>query len=267
MNIIPIKQEISDGFNNMEMTISWGGCADLDNNWKSKEISSAFSRIYFIKDGEGLLKCKGKEIVLRAGYMYLIPIGLKFAYSCNDKMTQIFFHINMHKGVGGDFLRSCGEIKEIYVGDKMIDMVEKSVSADTYFDIMRIKKILYESIDMCLENEEGDSLMPHNSPFVSEVIKYININLSIKLKAEDIAAHFSVSRSTLCRRFKKETGVTLHDYIEDLVFYWVEKMVVEERYSISQISDMTGFCDQFYFSKRFMMRFGKSPANYRKEHS
>lgn len=118
-----------------------------------------------------------------------------------------------------------------------------------------------------IEDEHSESLLPHRSELIGEVLKYVNINLSMKLRTEDIAEHFSVSRSTLNRRFKKEMGTSLHNYIEDLVFYWAEKMIVEEKYSLSQISDMIGFCDQFYFSKRFMLRYGKSPLNYRKEHS
>ncbi len=267
MNIILLKQEVSDGFSNMEMTISWGGYAELDSQWCSNDITSAFSRLYFIKDGEGLLQYKDKEIKLRPGYMYLIPIGLKFSYSCDDKMTQIYFHINMHKGTGGDFLRCLNGIKEVYAGSEMINKAERFImSADNYSDIIKLKELLYKCVDMCMEDEKTDSIIPHRSPFVSEVIKYINIHLSMKLRAEDIAEHFSVSRSTLCRQFKKETGVTLHSYIEDLVLYWAEKMIVEERYSISQISDMTGFCDQFYFSRRFMKCFGDSPSAYRKKH-
>ena len=149
----------------------------------------------------------------------------------------------------------------------MINKAERFIiSADNYSDIIKLKELLYKCVDMCMEDEKTDSIIPHRSPFVSEVIKYINIHLSMKLRGEDIAEHFSVSRSTLCRQFKKETGVTLHSYIEDLVLYWAEKMIVEERYSISQISDMTGFCDQFYFSRRFMKCFGDSPSAYRKKH-
>lgn len=267
MNIIPIKQEMSDGFNNTEITVSWGGYAEADAAWYGKNVCASFSRIYYIKDGSANLHCRNKKITMKSGYMYLIPIGLKFSHECPDKMTQVFFHINMHKGGSGDFLRNVNEIKEIYVGDEIIKQAEEYISSETYADIVGIKRFLYESVMKFIEDEHSESLLPHRSELIGEVLKYVNINLSMKLRTEDIAEHFSVSRSTLNRRFKKEMGTSLHNYIEDLVFYWAEKMIVEEKYSLSQISDMIGFCDQFYFSKRFMLRYGKSPLNYRKEHS
>ena len=266
MNLIPIKQETTNGFNNAEITISWGGYAELDNLWRHDDVCSSFSRVYFIKDGEGILRYGNCEIKMKSGYAYLIPIGLKFSYECDEKMTQIFFHINMHKGVNGDLLRCCGKIKEVYVGKEIIAVAESIVSAETYFDIINAKKLLYKCISMCLADERTESLMPHHSSFIDDELKYINANLSMKLKSEEIAEHFMVSRSTLYRRFKSEMGITLHSYIEDSVFYWAERMIVEERYSISQISDMVGFCDQFYFSKRFMERFDHSPVRYRKTH-
>lgn len=267
MNVVPIKQELSDGFNNTEITVSWGGYAEADNSWCAKNVCSSFSRIYYIKDGGGALYCKGKKITMKPGYMYLIPIGLKFSYECDESMTQIFYHINMHKGGGSDFLRGLNEIRELFVGDSVTEKAERYISAEAYADIIGLKQLLYECVCNCLEGEMQESLHPHRSELVSEVIKYININLSMKLRAESIAEYFSVSRSTLNRQFKKEMGMTLHSYIEDLVLYWAEKMIVEEKYSVSQISDMVGFCDQFYFSRRFMQRYGKSPLNYRREHS
>ena len=267
MNLIPIKQEITDGFNSTEITISWGGYAEVDSaGWRHNDVCSSFSRVYFIKDGCGNIRYGDTNIKLRAGYMYLIPIGLKFSYSCDDKMTQIFFHINMYNGVRGDLLRCCDCVKEAYAGDEMIDTAQKAILSETFFDVIEIKKLLYTGIRMCLEKDDTDRLLPRHSVFVGDVIKYVNANLSMKLRTEDIAERFSVSRSTLCRRFKEEMGVTLRSYIEDSVFYWAEKMLVEERYSIGQISDMVGFCDQFHFSKRFMARFDQSPANYRRLH-
>lgn len=190
MNIISIEQEAVDCFNNMEMTISWGGYAELDENWHRSDMCSAFSRIYFIKDGGGIVECNGEETILKPGYMYIIPIGVTFSYRCPDRMTQIFFHVNMSKGAGGDFLYNYKNVKEIYVGEKLVDEAERAASAETYFDIMSAKKLLYKCVGMCLENDGTDSLTPYKSPFVSDVIKYININLSINLKAEEIAEHF-----------------------------------------------------------------------------
>ena len=43
------------------------------------------------------------------------------------------------------------------------------------------------------------------------------------------------------------------------------QMIAEGQYSLNAISNRFGFCDQFYFSRRFRQWAGKTPSQYRKE--
>ena len=98
---------------------------------------------------------------------------------------------------------------------------------------------------------------------VERTIDYIQKHLSIQLNIPLLSKRLYISESTLTKQFKNEVGITISKYIDDLVFYKAQCMLVKSNKSISQISDELGFCDQFYFSRRFTMKFRESPQKYR----
>jgi AraC-like DNA-binding protein len=103
------------------------------------------------------------------------------------------------------------------------------------------------------------------SPVVQSTIDYIQLNLSLKLTSTYLAERLFISESTLCKKFRKEVGITIGKYIDDLIFFNAEKMLVKSDWSVNRIAKNLGFCDQFYFSRRFKQHYGKTPLQYRKK--
>lgn len=58
--------------------------------------------------------------------------------------------------------------------------------------------------------------------------------------------------------------MTVGEYIDQMVFYDAQIMLIESDKTIEEISQYYGFCDRFYFSKRFKQLFTNTPAEYRK---
>ena len=95
------------------------------------------------------------------------------------------------------------------------------------------------------------------------MLAFIENHLSAKLTIAEIADEMFVSVSKLQKTFKREIGVSVGKYINDSLMLLASREVRSEK-SIKDISDMLGYCDQFYFSRRFSEHFGVSPLNYRK---
>lgn len=97
------------------------------------------------------------------------------------------------------------------------------------------------------------------------VKQYIDDNCR-KLKIGDIseiADRFYFARRTLTRAFKDETGYTIQEYIEKSKLDCALKLLKETRLSIREISNLSGYPDQNYFSRVFRKQFGSSPKNIR----
>ena len=71
------------------------------------------------------------------------------------------------------------------------------------------------------------------------------------------------ARSTLNKKFAAEVGMPIGAYIDREIMLRCEQLLTDGELSIRQISDKFGFCDQFYFSRRFKSRFGITPQQYR----
>ncbi|MCD8026526.1 MAG: AraC family transcriptional regulator, partial [Clostridiales bacterium] len=78
------------------------------------------------------------------------------------------------------------------------------------------------------------------------------------------ADHVKVDRTYLFRLFKKETGSSIIDYINNKKISKAVVMLSDESVSVKDISVAIGFTDQMYFSKVFKKIKGVTPTEYRK---
>ena len=79
-----------------------------------------------------------------------------------------------------------------------------------------------------------------------------------------VAAYVKIDRTYLYKLFKKETGVSVGEYI---IKYRIERaclMLKRSELSVKNIAIAVGFMDQLYFSRVFKKYMNTSPSNYRK---
>lgn len=66
------------------------------------------------------------------------------------------------------------------------------------------------------------------------------------------------------RIFRRETGLRPMEWINNRRLQMASQYLSNTRKSVSQIAEMSGFSDQFYFSRSFRKHFGLSPLRFRK---
>jgi AraC-like DNA-binding protein len=59
-------------------------------------------------------------------------------------------------------------------------------------------------------------------------------------------------------------GVSLSAYIERQIMHEASRLLLQSKLTAGEVSERLGFCDQFYFSRRFSAFFGISPREFRK---
>lgn len=94
--------------------------------------------------------------------------------------------------------------------------------------------------------------------------KYINIHFT-----ENDCLSAAVKQSSLSRRrfnelFKACFGLTPNKYLTSLKIEYAKKLISTNYLSISQISEMCGFSDIYYFCKVFKNETGTTPAKYKR---
>ncbi|GGG11264.1 helix-turn-helix transcriptional regulator [Paenibacillus abyssi] len=96
------------------------------------------------------------------------------------------------------------------------------------------------------------------------LLKYLESNYVRGICIKDAAAMINISPSHFYRLFKKITGKTLIEYINNLRIYGAETLLVNSDLSISEIAERVGFGSATYFGKVFRESKFISPAKYRK---
>ncbi|MDF2614437.1 MAG: transcriptional regulator AraC family [Clostridia bacterium] len=103
-----------------------------------------------------------------------------------------------------------------------------------------------------------------NSKYVmKKAMEYIDENYSKKISLEDIASHINLSKHYVSYLFKKETGINISSYINDIRIERAKEMIVRREYKIKEIFEKVGFSDQQYFSKAFKKATGMTVTQYK----
>ncbi len=104
----------------------------------------------------------------------------------------------------------------------------------------------------------------NNSKYVmKKAMEYINAHYCNKISLDDIAGHINLSKHYVSYLFKKETGVNISVYINDIRIEKAKEMIVQREYKIKEIYEKVGFSDQQYFSKAFKKATGMTVTQYK----
>lgn len=102
---------------------------------------------------------------------------------------------------------------------------------------------------------------------VSSVLDYYEEHLDEKIVLGDLAQSLGITPVSLCRRFQKTIGCSPGMYLQKMRLQKGRCLLVDTKVSISKISEMCGFDNQFYFSNCFKREYGMAPSSYRRDTS
>lgn len=247
--------------NKITLKILYSGCAEVDQRWGGTVTAPTDSRLYFILDGNfHIISPDGEKTLLSEGNSYLIPSGYSYTYGCEDRMSHVFFHITLSAFDGLDIL---GNV-ERPLSCPFENIPEGILSFNSVVDSLNTESFITGALHSLLSKNRVTLEMNRYSKEVKTAIEYIRRNLSLQLSIESIAAASFIAPSTLTRNFRQETGMSIGEYIDFLIFRESEKLLKSTDLTAYEISERLGFCDQFYFSRKFSEKYGVSPSKYRR---
>lgn len=103
----------------------------------------------------------------------------------------------------------------------------------------------------------------HTSSYTMRCKDYIARHFREKIYLDEIADTLGISSSYLSRLFKKETGVRLQDYVNQVRVERAANLLVYSEESIPRIAEYVNFPSQSYFGKIFKAYKNMTPRQYR----
>lgn len=101
-----------------------------------------------------------------------------------------------------------------------------------------------------------------SKPIIS-CIDYIYAHIKERITIEDLAEYTGLSASYLSRLFKKETGVSISDYVREKKIEKAQHLLKFCDYSLVEIANYLSFSSQSHFIQLFKEFTGMTPKKYR----
>lgn len=107
---------------------------------------------------------------------------------------------------------------------------------------------------------------------IADILQYINHNLKEDLSVDNLASRYYISKYHLMRKFKEETGFTLHNYIVNKRLL-MARTLISEGMPVTKAALESGFSEYSTFSRAYRKQFGATPSiisfsyNYNVKHS
>lgn len=122
-------------------------------------------------------------------------------------------------------------------------------------NLYRVVKHVFEHVDITIDNK--------NEGAINKVKQYINAHLDGDTSLHVLSSHVHLCPEHLLRLFKKQEGVTILQYINDLKLEKAKQMLAGTDIQIKDIATKLGFTSAGYFGRFFKSKVGMTPNVYR----
>lgn len=254
-----------EAMRNTNLSIDRALFVKLTNKWNFKTAGASHARLYFVTYGEGFLKTEDQYIEMKPGNVYFIPPNCKFSCGC-EYMEKVFFHLNISTMEKYDLLFGTDKIYSMPYPTEKVDQIKELLNSETYIDMLKLKSVISETVFLfCEKFSMQKGSVKGYSPLIQSIISFVEENTSIKLTVSDISKALFVSESKIRNAFKEEMNIPIGKYIDDMVFIKAKRLLINPTNTIASASSELGFCDQFYFSRRFKEKFNMTPSKFKSE--
>ena len=147
-----------------------------------------------------------------------------------------------------------------YPMEEPVTLADKILIANDSFEALEESLLEYVTCFSSVKEEKQGISME----LVQQLTEYMRQNVYNNLSLQDVAVHFDISPSYICRIFKIYYSDTPISFYNRIRIEEAKKLLEEyQNMKVKDIAELVGFSDQYYFSKVFKQQYGVSPSVYK----
>lgn len=260
---------------NLSFTLLYITHSEYEKSWHSTPHSHHFTELFYIVSGVGSFILPDREITVKENDLVVINPNIEHTEKSNEHDSLEYIAL----GINGLAFNLIPDETEIPVGlftyqgnrqeilfhlNKLISEVQKQdegyeLVCQNIINILIIKLKRAKNITVESHNSKN---MNHS---VALVKHYINHNYHNNLTLDMLAEAGNISKYYLAHRFKEEIGMSPIEYLVKTRVENAKILLDTTDFSVSVISESTGFSSQSLFAQIFRRYMNQSPSHYRKQ--
>lgn len=207
-----------------------------------------------------------KPILLHKNEIGFIPSGTEYTRCAEEPVS--YYHISFSSQVDHPFRMSLSPGRLSIPVEQVIPIVNCFNHAFPIPDNRELIVHLVERIfaENYLFGKTKRVNLPHLGEEVLSTIRYMNLHLSEELSMDELAARVYLSHMGLIWKFKHELDTTPSQYLILLRLRYAKQLLLDHPYSVTEISEMCGYANPYYFTNAFRKYSGMSPTAFRKHY-
>jgi AraC-like DNA-binding protein len=138
---------------------------------------------------------------------------------------------------------------------------------DRLMELLTILQILAQAQDYEMLNAKGFAVEVNtqDQERIQILYAYVEEAFQEEISLEEVARRVSMTVPAFCRYFKKITGKTFSQFVNEYRITHACKLLSNEDMAIAEISFESGFNNLSHFNRQFKAITGSSPRDYRKD--
>jgi len=250
-----------------------------------------FLEMVYVRNGQALHTLNDIETIVNKGDYYIIDYGVMHKYKMINEKTFDIINILFKPRLIDETLQNCNRFQDLinhYLIKVSYSVLEKNptniIYHDTdnsiffivnqmqeefnnkglgYIELMRCH--LIEIILLTMRTISKKDIVVNND--ISQyILDYIEKNYMNPITLSDISSYLDYSLSYISRKFKKDVGVTFVQYLQQKRMEQSGRLIANTDKKLSEIAELSGYCDIKFFYKIFKKHWGMTPKEFRKKH-
>ena len=207
-----------------------------------------------------------KPIVICENEIAFIPAGTEFSRTAIEPTT--YYHISFRAEADHPLRHGLPPHKLSIPKEQTLPIFKSMERAFLLPDNRELITHLTERIfiEKYLFDKSGTAKLPHVSEEILDTVRYMNRHLNQQIDIDELASRIYLSHTGLIWKFKRELGTTPSQYLILLRLRYAKQLLLHHSYSITEIAEMCGYTNPYYFTNAFRRYSGMSPTEFRKHY-
>lgn len=150
------------------------------------------------------------------------------------------------------------------IGGKILHEIYQANGMERYLLFVKLIDLLGKSESRTIATPDYfNNRNAEEDPRMAKIYKFTTENYNRRIVLDEVASVAGMNAAAFCRYFKKKSGKTFAQFVNELRVNYACKFLKHGNQTIAAISNEAGFNNLSNFNRQFKSLMGKSPSEYR----